>query len=259
MEERKLKIYAVTLLSLGSILFFLLLLKIKELNTFLKANIEKNTEISSSLLTYIFLILLFAIFISFFILIFFGIKKEEKEITSNINIPDLDEQKIEESLSDGREEILKAEQKAQEIIKELAQETDTKKLFNTLLKRIAKEYHIVQGLAYLKDKKTNKFKMLGKYAYYVLDKAPEFELGEGLPGQVAEDKQTLYINNIPKNYVTVLSGLGSSTPKYMAIIPIVKNNQTIAIFEITTFSDISAYIDALKNILNNFLAEKLSE
>jgi len=46
------------------------------------------------------------------------------------------------------------------------------------------------------------------------------------------------VNEIPENYVTILSGLGSSSPRFLLIIPVVFNNETVAVIELASFKEI---------------------
>ncbi|MFC2152410.1 GAF domain-containing protein, partial [Bacteroidota bacterium] len=114
---------------------------------------------------------------------------------------------------------------------------DLTKFSEKLLSNIAKEFDIVQGLLFLKDKKSNTYNITGKYAYFGDEEPESFKLGETLSGQVAKNKQTLILKEIPENYVTILSGLGSSSPNHVIIIPIVVEDKTTAIIELASFKE----------------------
>lgn len=70
-------------------------------------------------------------------------------------------------------------------------------------------------------------------------KVVQFESGEGLIGQAAKSGKQLYIDNVPKGYITILSGLGNSNPNYLLIVPVVVDNQTLGVLEIATFRDLT--------------------
>jgi len=258
MELKRIKIYAIVLLTVGIIIFFFNFLQLNGLSTFLETLKLEKGQIPEITLGYIFPILLLAILISLFILLFFGISKQQETNETTLNIPDFDETKIEESLNKDNQESLLVEKKLNKFLLDLDNFNDINELLSIILRRLSKELNIVQGIAFLKNKNNKKFKLAAKYAYYILDKEPEYELGEGLVGQVAQDKKTLYINQIPDSYLTVLSGLGNSNPKYLAIIPIVKNDETVAIIEIASFSDLSNMLKQFSNALNKLLVNKIS-
>lgn len=126
-------------------------------------------------------------------------------------------------------------------LKKLLPKEDSKttatKYSEKVLSNFAKELDIVQGLIFIRDKGTDQFSIAGKYAYFGDTDPQGFKLGETLSGQSALNKTILYISDIPENYVTILSGLGSSSPNHLIIIPVVFNNQTIAIIELASFKE----------------------
>lgn len=62
-----------------------------------------------------------------------------------------------------------------------------------------------------------------------------YQSGEGLIGRVAKEGKSLYIDKLPEGYVTIFSGLGSSSPTYLAIIPLRSENETKGVLEIALF------------------------
>ncbi len=74
-------------------------------------------------------------------------------------------------------------------------------------------------------------------------------LGEGLVGRVASAGQSLYIDNLPERYITVHSGLGSASPTFLAIIPLVADHETKGVLELALFKPLTqATILQLENI-----------
>jgi putative methionine-R-sulfoxide reductase with GAF domain len=108
-----------------------------------------------------------------------------------------------------------------------------------MLEHIAKQYAIVQGLCYVKNKQNGLFELKGTYAYFSETEPPPFKTGEGLSGQVAKDQKTLRISDVPDDYMQVFSGLGKSTPNHLIIIPLLDNDETIGILELATFEEYS--------------------
>ncbi len=133
---------------------------------------------------------------------------------------------------------IKKESSISKTINEILEDTQTIKNANKfteqILKNLAKVFNIVQGVTFLLDTKSNTFKTVSTYAFYS-EEMREFEVGEGLTGQVAKNKEFLCIENVPKNYITVLSGLGEGTPKYLILFPIIYDDKTIGIIEFATF------------------------
>ncbi len=113
-----------------------------------------------------------------------------------------------------------------------------------LLSNISKKYEIVQGLFFIKQDETN-YKLSGSYSFYKEGVSPEVKLGEGITGQVAKNKKQIKLSNIPYDYITIESGLGSSSPKYLLIFPVVKGDKTIAVVELASFVDFNEETEAV--------------
>ena len=105
-----------------------------------------------------------------------------------------------------------------------------------LLSNIAKKFDITQGIMFLKELESNKFTFLAGYAYFSEEEPREFIEGETLSGQVAKNKVVLNLNNIPDNYITILSGLGKGSPNHLMIIPVINSaNECLGIIELASF------------------------
>jgi len=144
-------------------------------------------------------------------------------------------------------------------MKKLLPKEDSKlgvlKYSEKVLSNFAKEFDIVQGLFYIREKGTDQFSISGKYAYFGETEPEGFKLGQSLPGQTALNKTILYLNDIPENFVTILSGLGSSSPRFLVIIPVVFNNETIAVIELASFKELKK---SWQKIFEN-VAQKIGE
>ncbi len=109
-----------------------------------------------------------------------------------------------------------------------------------LLLNISSKNDVVQAIAFKKDNKTKVFSVLASYAYFSESDPPTFTVGETLPGQVAKNKITLNLKEVPENYISVISGLGKGTPKHLLIVPILANdNECIGIIEFASFKPFS--------------------
>lgn len=61
----------------------------------------------------------------------------------------------------------------------------------------------------------------------------EFVLGEGLVGQVAQDRKKIYLQNVPENYLNleIRSGLGALPPQTLLLLPLVCENRVQGVLE----------------------------
>jgi len=104
-----------------------------------------------------------------------------------------------------------------------------------ILLNLARHFEIVQGLFYLKNSKTQEFEVLCTYAYTAEKDPAPFMLGDGITGQVAKNKTILNLTSIPEGYLQIQSGLGSSSPDNLLLIPLLLNKETIGIIELASF------------------------
>ena len=67
------------------------------------------------------------------------------------------------------------------------------------------------------------------------------ELDEGLIGRVIEEKETIYLNDIPQNYIEITSGLGNHNPKFLLIVPLKIDNVIFGVIELASFFEIKKH------------------
>jgi GAF domain-containing protein len=74
-------------------------------------------------------------------------------------------------------------------------------------------------------------------------------LGEGLAGQSVLEKDTIYLKNIPRDYVRITSGLGEATPRNVIITPLMINEVVVGVIELATFIELdSNRIEFIKKV-----------
>ena len=61
------------------------------------------------------------------------------------------------------------------------------------------------------------------------------EMGEGLVGQCAFEKKTIFVEDVPPDYVKIASGLGSSAPRNIIVLPVLFEGQLKAVIELASF------------------------
>ena len=110
------------------------------------------------------------------------------------------------------------------------------------------------------DDENNKFiEMASAYAFSrkkFLEK--KIEMGVGLVGRAIQESETIYITDIPDNYITITSGLGDDNPKSILIVPLVVNDEVYGVIEMASFKDFEKYqIEFVERIGEN-IASTLS-
>ena len=85
-----------------------------------------------------------------------------------------------------------------------------------------------------------------------------FEFGEGLVGQAATSGISMYIEDIPTGYITILSGLGSASPNYLFMITLKKSGKVKAVVELATFMPLKESIRKQLDEMAQVLVEQLN-
>lgn len=75
------------------------------------------------------------------------------------------------------------------------------------------------------------------------------ELGQGLLGQAAVEKSTIYMTDVPENYVVITSGLGQANPRSIIIIPLKNEEKVVGVLELASFKKFERFeIDFLEKV-----------
>ena len=66
-------------------------------------------------------------------------------------------------------------------------------------------------------------------------------IGEGLIGQSVLEKETIYMTQVPDGYIQITSGLGSATPRCVAIVPLKAEDTVVGVIELASFAEFSKH------------------
>jgi PAS domain S-box-containing protein len=125
-----------------------------------------------------------------------------------------------------------------------------------------------QGSIFIFDEDSNGEEALHLTATYAYDRKKFIEKtiqpGQGLVGQVYLEKQSIYMKELPENYITITSGLGKSTPKSLFIVPLIANEIVYGVIEVGTFTEFTEnerkFIeDVGENIASSVQSVKINE
>lgn len=144
---------------------------------------------------------------------------------------------------------------AHKIVRRIPEDMAGEELGNTLLKNLARELEIMSGVFY--SEKKGVFTAVATYAMSSFSEPFTFKSGEGLTGQVARDQQLTVMTRLPEGYLEVFSGLGKAPPAYLAIVPLVRKDRTIAVLECAGYRHKPGDIENMFKILARDLMEKL--
>jgi len=68
------------------------------------------------------------------------------------------------------------------------------------------------------------------------------EIGEGLIGRCYQERDLIYLTDIPVDYMKISSGLGEDSPRALLIVPLVYNDMIYGIIEIASFNEYPQHV-----------------
>ncbi|MBM7563149.1 HAMP domain-containing protein [Paenibacillus sacheonensis] len=139
-----------------------------------------------------------------------------------------------------------------------------------ILSELAPLVSMQHGVFYINEQ-ANGEQALALFASYAYQQrkhlANEFRAGEGLVGQCLIEKQRILLTNVPNDYVVISSGLGEATPLNIVLLPIIFEDQVLAVLELASFRRFTeidiAFLDQLTEsigiVINTMQANQRTE
>ncbi|MPY94628.1 MAG: response regulator, partial [Acidimicrobiia bacterium] len=96
---------------------------------------------------------------------------------------------------------------------------------------------------------------------------PRFVFGQGLVGQAALERRPVVVSQAPEGYLPVVSGLGSAPPAQLVVLPVLFEDEVLAVIELASFGTFSAsqhsfldeFIETVGIVLNTISANVRTE
>lgn len=135
-------------------------------------------------------------------------------------------------------------------------------LCDKVISELIKYLDANQGAIYMLDENKEKKQVLNLISIYAWKRKKylekQVEIGEGLLGQAVLEQDTLYITDVPNDFVHISSGLGDANPNSLLIVPMMVNKDIFGVIEIASFKPFENYqIEFVEKIGEN-VASSLS-
>ena len=89
------------------------------------------------------------------------------------------------------------------------------------------EYHCREATVYAFEKRKYVNKQVRK--------------GQGLVGEVYQEGSTVYLTEVPEDYINITSGLGESNPRSILLTPLNLNDEIYGVVELASFKAFQPY------------------
>lgn len=142
--------------------------------------------------------------------------------------------------------ILSAEAKVNEVMRG---EFDMNELATNVITSICNLLNYPVGAFYLANRSQKTLKMRGGFAFESHASEKKYHFGEGLVGQAALEKKLKVFQPVPEDYLKISSGLGNITPTHLICLPVLFEDETIAVLEIgLTEAPSEVHLEFLKTV-----------
>jgi len=117
--------------------------------------------------------------------------------------------------------------------------------YNSIIINLVKYAKVNQGGLFLLNDDDEEDKYLELVSMYAYDRqkytSKRIEIGENLVGQCFLEKESIFLTEVPQQYVQITSGLGEANPSCIFIVPIIFNETVYGIIELASFTVLEEY------------------
>jgi PAS domain S-box-containing protein len=132
----------------------------------------------------------------------------------------------------------------------------------SIIKELTKYIDATQGGFYLLKNGDSNEKYFDMTAFFAYDRKKfadkQVAWGDGLIGTSAAEKKSIYMTDVPEDYVSVTSGLGYTNPQSILVVPLIKDENIFGVIEFASLNKIESYqLDFVEKVADN-IASTLS-
>ncbi len=139
---------------------------------------------------------------------------------------------------------------------------DIEKISDEIVSSLVKYLNANQGSLFIVNNEDPDNPFLELNACYAWDKKKHYEdkieIGQGLAGRAWQEGDTIYMTDVPDNYVNITSGIGNANPRSIIIVPLKINEEIFGIIEIASFKEYKDYEIEFIEKLSESIASTIS-
>jgi len=115
-------------------------------------------------------------------------------------------------------------------------------LADNILRMLVPFMNANQAAIYVVNREEQQLEWIAAYAYNKRRiREEKLSINHGLIGQCVKEKETIYVTDVPNNYVKITSGLGEATPRNLIIVPLKNGEEVDGVIEMASFSIFEDY------------------
>ncbi len=150
--------------------------------------------------------------------------------------------------------------KFSDILRKNTNELD--ELTYSIISNLVKYTNSNQGGIYVVNDNDRDHLFIEMKASYAYDRrkfiTKQIEIGEGLIGRCYQEKEKIYLTEIPHDYIKITSGLGEDNPRALLIIPLIYNDMIYGLIEIASFNEYPSYVIEFLERIGESIAATIS-
>ncbi len=122
---------------------------------------------------------------------------------------------------------------------------DLNELTYNIIKNLVDYTGSNQGGVFVLNENDREHPFIEMTACYAYDRRrflqKHIELNEGLVGRCLRESKTIFMTDVPSDYINISSGLGKERPRCLILIPLKNNDDTLGVLELATFKVYEKY------------------